>query len=153
MTIWRPTVPWALSYNQSSTQTQISCKWKSINITTHFIHSRGSSFVEGMCGKKNASSAFRLALIYILSFMSHCAKSMKISEYLLCIDPVGGNWRTSRWWNQENTESFRRDERESQLIRIRFSCVWSREWRHGQAVGRKQRTVSNIREEIPHRKK
>ena len=56
----------------------------------------GFSFVEEMCGKKNASSAFRLALIYILSFMSHCAKSMKISEYLLCIDPVGGNWRTSR---------------------------------------------------------
>ena len=46
--------------------------------------------------KKNVSSAFRLAVIYILSFTSHCSKSMKISEYLLCIDPVGGNWRTSR---------------------------------------------------------
>ena len=29
--------------------------------TLSFIHSRGFSFVEEMCGKKNASSAFRLA--------------------------------------------------------------------------------------------
>ena len=32
-----------------------------INITTHFIHSRGFSFVEETCGKKKASSALRLA--------------------------------------------------------------------------------------------
>ena len=41
-----------LSYNQSSTRTRRSCEWKSINITTHFIHSRGFSFVEETCGEK-----------------------------------------------------------------------------------------------------
>ena len=45
-------MPRALSYNQSSTWTRRSCEWKSINITTHFIHSRGFSFVEETCGKK-----------------------------------------------------------------------------------------------------
>ena len=58
----------ALFYNQSSTRTRRSCEWKSINITTHFIHSRGFSFVEERCGKKKCELRFWACLnLYITS--------------------------------------------------------------------------------------
>ena len=71
----RPSVPLALSYNQSSTRTRRSCEWKSTNITTHFIHSRGFSFVDVQEKKMRASLLGLPKSIYFIM----CARKRVVS--------------------------------------------------------------------------